>query len=107
MSKALHVCLLLVCFKGDTGQVAPPAAPIIKIYSTDKCFYCRQEIREFERHPEFDPRISKTYPRWIDSKLAAGEGFPFTEWATHRMGRVYYSGWGGWDDFRSRYERSL
>ena len=98
----------------DTGQVAPPPAPIVYIWGTPGCSPCRQAKYDVQQYAHLDFRYStapRERPAWLVKLMEnppPEAGFPVIVWyAGKKRGYVYRCGWYGLSEFIETYNRSL
>lgn len=105
--------ILLISAMGylpDTGQVAPPPAPIVRVWTMPRCRGCDQvkaDLKEMTAH-DIRYRDYRTADREI-APLLQTHGLPLVEWNTADGRRFYmtHDRWRGYDYFRRVHARSL
>lgn len=106
---AFLIPVLILTAWVDLGQVAPPPAPCITVYSVPSCNFCHKLRREVSGDCDRDWRFKSrriNHPAWVADKLAKGEAFPFVVWKDASGKEVYQSGWKGKQDFLKRFNKS-
>lgn len=109
MRSAILFCLALAWFP-DAGQLAPPAAPVVRVWTMRGCRPCEQvkaDLKGMTSH-DFRYRDYRTADREI-LPIIQKHGLPLIEWNTPSGQRHYITSerWKGYDYFRRVHARSM
>lgn len=94
----------------DTGQVAPPQAPVVTFWGKPRCDACDNAQADCKGYTALDFHFEKDpakWPEWVKQKYAAGEELPLIEWKSANPKGSYQAGWSGLAAFIKRYNASL